>query len=85
MAKTKSTTPKKQAPKKAKATEVIAIELPIELVKGMETVGISNQQEYISFLIASSLLNYQKIFKDEQTEKQIRKIKADVDHEKYLR
>ena len=83
MAKKKSITPKKQASKRE--TELIAIEVPLEIVKGMETVGIINQQEYITFLVASSLLNYQKIFKDEQTEKQIRKIKADSDHENYLR
>ena len=83
MAKSKSTTPKKQASKKQ--TELIAIEIPVELVNGMKTVGIINQKEYITFLIASSLLNYQKIFKDEQTEKRIKKIKADSDHENYLR
>jgi hypothetical protein len=83
MAKKQSTTPKKQASKKE--TELIAIELPLELVKGMETVGITNQEEYITFLIASSLLNYQKIFKNEDAEKPIRKIKVDSDHENYLR
>jgi hypothetical protein len=83
MAKNKSTTPRKQASKKP--TELIAIEIPLELVNGMKTVGIINQEEYITFLIASSLLNYQKIFKDEQTEKQIKKIKSDSDHENYLR
>jgi hypothetical protein len=77
MAKKKSTV-KKQ-------TELIAVEVPLELVKAMDTVGIINREEYIQFLIASSLLNYQKIFKDEETEKQIRKIKQDSDHENYLR
>jgi hypothetical protein len=63
----KSATPKKtQAksaavkPKKTKETELIAIEIPMPLVKGMELVGITNREEYISFLISSSLLNYSK-------------------------
>ena len=68
-----------------KQTELLAVEVPQELVQAMDTVGIANREEYIRFLIASSLLNYQKIFKDEAMEKQIRKIKQDSDHENYLR
>jgi hypothetical protein len=69
-----------------KELEFIAIEVPVDLVKGMELVGITDQQEYIRFLIASSLLNYSKIWKEEKDlERELQKIKADSDSHNYLR
>ena len=76
----------KGAGRKQKEVELIAVEVPTELVKGMETVGITNREEYINFLIASSLLNYPKIFKTEKLlEKEIQKIKENSDHQNYMR
>ena len=75
----------KTAGTKKKQTELVAIELPTELTEAMDKAGIANREEYITFLIASSLLNYQAIWKDEQMEKKVKKIKEDLDHEGYLR
>jgi hypothetical protein len=70
---------------KKKQTELVAIDLPTELIEAMDKARIANRDEYITFLIASSLLNYQAIWKDEQTERKIKKIKEDSDHQGYLR
>jgi hypothetical protein len=75
----------KTAGGKKKQTELVAVDLPVELMEGMDKVGIANREEYITFLVASSLRNYQAIWKDEKTEKLIKKIKEDSDHEGYLR
>jgi hypothetical protein len=86
----KKAAPKKAATKKAakqqEAFELLAIEVPAVLAKGMEVVGITDRQEYINFLIASSLLNYAKIWKsDKDLEKEIKKIKEKSDSEIYMR
>jgi hypothetical protein len=63
----------------------VAIELPAELIEAMDKAGIGDREEYITFLIASSLLNSQASWKNEQTEKKVKKIKEHSDHEGYLR
>ena len=69
-----------------KVFELISIEVPADLMKGMDIVGITNLEEYINFLIASSFLNYPKIWKsDKEHKKQIQKIKESSDHQNYMR
>jgi hypothetical protein len=71
---------------KAKLFEEIVFEVPPELVKGMDLVGITDRSEYITFLIASSLLNYSKIWKhDKELEKELQKIKLKSDNQNYMR
>jgi hypothetical protein len=83
---------KKSSPSRAakstnkKEAELLAIELPADLLKGMDIVGITDREEYIRFLIASSLLNYPRIWKEEkELETKLQKIKLDADHQNYLR
>jgi len=79
--------PKTKKPSAAtKKSELLAVTLPIELTTGMDFVGIRDRDQYISFLIAASLLNYSKIWKEApDLEKKLENIKADCDHQNHLR
>lgn len=79
---------KKAAPSKSRQqslTELVCVEMPADLVKGMDAVGITNREEYINFLVAASLLNYPKIWKDEGMEKDLQALKTKFDHQHYMR
>jgi hypothetical protein len=84
----KKAAPKKAATKKAAKqipSELLALQVPGILIQGIEAAGVTNREEYINFLIASSLLNYPQIWKNENLEKEIRKIKDKSDSQNYMR